>query len=186
MAKRENISIPCINSITMLPNIADHSIYNIKTDVHTLSQREIYATNILLLFYPYRIQDDLMLNNYYWSRYMMTLDNNMISVKGLEVCQNIQDVCHNLTKLKAAQDNLLKYTTYVAHELDTNHHTHANDEPTISFDEIVDMFALQDDYRVRQVHPTKITLSTIASRCDIIEQDITLYYKAIPDITDIP
>ena len=70
----------------MLPNIADHSIYNIKTDVHTLSQREIYATNILLLFYPYRIQDDLMLNNYYWSRYMMTLDNNMISVKGLEVC----------------------------------------------------------------------------------------------------
>ena len=70
----------------------------------------------------------------------MALDNNMISVKSLEVCQNIQDVCHNLTKLKAAQEDLLKSTTYVAHDLDKNHHTHANDDPKISFDEIADRF----------------------------------------------
>ena len=43
-----------------------------------------------------------MLNDTYWNRYTNALDNNMISVEGLEVCQNIQDVCHNLTELKAA------------------------------------------------------------------------------------
>ena len=128
----------------------------------------------LVTFCPYRIQDDLMLNNSYWNRYIMALDNNMISVKGLEVCQNIQDVCHNLTELKAAKDDLLKSTTYVAHELDKNHHSHANDETTISFNEIADIFAQQDNYGVRQVHPTKRSLSTIASRCNIITQDIPL------------
>ena len=81
-----------------------------------------------------------MLNDTYWNRYTNALDNNMISVEGLEVCQNIQDICHNLTTLKAAKDDLLKSTTYVAHELDKNHHNHANDEPTISLDEIADIF----------------------------------------------
>ena len=116
----------------------------------------------------------------------MTLDNNMISVEGLEVCQNIQDVCHNLTKLRATQDDLLKSTTYVAYELDKNHHNHANYESTISFDEIADTFAQQDDYGVRQDHPTKRKLSTIASRCTIKNQDIPLCDKIIPNITDIP
>ena len=111
MVKRENIFIPCINSINLLPNIADLSISNIKTDVYILKKREEYAKIVLLLFYPYRIQDDLMLNGTYWNRYTKALDDNMISVKGLEVCQNIQDVGHNLTKLKAAQDDLLKSTT---------------------------------------------------------------------------
>ena len=82
-----------------------------------------------------------MLNGSYWNRYTKALDDNMISVKGLEVCQNIQDVCHNLTKLKAAQDDLLKSTTYVAHNLDKNHHNRVNDEPMISFGEIADIFA---------------------------------------------
>ena len=127
-----------------------------------------------------------MLNGSYWNRYTQALDDNMISAKGLEVCQNIQDVCHNLTKLKAAQDDLLKSTTYVAHDLDKNHHNHVNDEPIISFDEIADIFASQDDYGVRQVHPTKRSLSTIASRCNIIKQDIPLCDNTIPNITEIP
>ena len=58
-----------------------------------------------------------MLNDTYWNRYTNALDNNMISVEGLEVCQNIQDVCYNLTKFKAAQDNLLKSTTYISMNL---------------------------------------------------------------------
>ena len=125
-------------------------------------------------FYPYRIQDDLMLHNSYWDRHIMALDNNMISVKGLEVCQHIQDVCHNLTELKAAKDDLLKSTTYVAHELDKHHHSHANDETPISFNEIADIFAQQDNYGVRQVHPTNQSLSTIESRCNRLNQDIPL------------
>ena len=48
------------------------------------------------------------------------------------------------------------------------------------------MFALQDDYGVRQVHTTKRSLRTIASRSNIIHQDIPLFEKVIPDIIDIP
>ena len=186
MSKRKNIFIPCINSINLLPNIADLRINSITTDVHTLKRREEYAKIVLLLFYPYRIRDDLMLNESYWDRYKMALSKNIISTKDLEVCQNIQDVCHNLTKLKVAQDDLLKTTTYVAHELDNKHKHHVNDEPTISFDQIADMFQQQDNYGVRQVHPTKRSLSIIASRCNIIQQKIPECGAAIPNITDIP
>ena len=48
----------------------------------------------------------------------MALKENLISAKGLEVCQNIQDVCYNCAKLKVTQDDLLNTTTMVAHEDD--------------------------------------------------------------------
>ena len=62
----------------------------------------------------------------------MALNENRISPKDLQVLQNIQDVCHNCTKLKVPQDDLLKTTTYLAHELD-NKKNHKNDEHTIVF-----------------------------------------------------
>ena len=79
MVMRKNISIPCISSISLLPNIADLSINIITTEGNILKKGEEYAKIILLLFYPYRIQDDLMLHNSYWDRCIMALDNNMIS-----------------------------------------------------------------------------------------------------------
>ena len=118
MAKRKNIFIPCINSLNLLPNVADLKIDNIITDGDTSRKREEYAKIVLLLFYPYRIQDDLMLNESYWDRYKMALIENRISQKNLQVLQNIQDVCHNCANLKVAQDDLLKTTTCEAHELD--------------------------------------------------------------------
>ena len=118
MSKRKNIYIPCINSLNLLPNVADLRIDSDVMDINILSKREEYAKVVLLLFYPYRIQDDLMLNESYWDRYKWALRNNQISPKDLQVIQNIQDVCHNCANLNKAQDELLKTTTCEAHELD--------------------------------------------------------------------
>ena len=60
MSKRKNIYIPCINSLNLLPNVAELRIDSDIMDMNTLSKREEYAKIVLLLFYPYRIQDDLM------------------------------------------------------------------------------------------------------------------------------
>ena len=75
----------------------------------------------------------------------------------MQVLQNIQDVCHNCVNLKVAQDELLKTTTYEAHELDNK--KVKDYEPTISFDQIADMLQQRDNYRVREVHPTTRSLT---------------------------
>ena len=62
MSTRKNIFIPCISSLFLLPNVEDLRMDSIITDLETIGTREEYEKIILLLFYPYRIQDDLMLN----------------------------------------------------------------------------------------------------------------------------
>ena len=66
----------------------------------------------------------------------MALSENKISSQDLQVIQNIQDVCHNCTKLKIAQDSLLKTTTCPKYDLDNKVKT-KNNEPTTSFDQIL-------------------------------------------------
>ena len=73
MSKQKNIFIPCINNLNLLPNVEDIRIDSIITDLETTGNRDEYAKIILLLFYPYRIQDDLMLNESYWDRYKIAL-----------------------------------------------------------------------------------------------------------------
>ena len=70
------------------------------------------------MFYPYRIQDDLIFEGSHWKKYQQVLLDRKISDKCLEVMQNIQDVCHNCTKLKAARDDLKQTTVYQSHEDD--------------------------------------------------------------------
>ena len=48
MAKRKNIFIPCINSLNLLPNVADLKIDSIITDGDTSRKREEYAKIALL------------------------------------------------------------------------------------------------------------------------------------------
>ena len=96
----------------------------------------------------------------------MTLSENQIPPKDLQVLQNIQDVGHNYTKLNIAQDGLLKTTTYVAHELDDK--KLKDDEPVISFDQIDDMLQQQHNYGAREVLSTKRSLGIITSRCNIM------------------
>ena len=61
-----------------------------------------------------------------------------------------------------------------------------DDEPTISFDQIADMLQQRDNYGVREVHPTTRSLSIIASRCNIIQQNIPDFRATIANIIHIP
>ena len=73
MSKRKHIYVPCISSINLLPNISDLDIGNTTTNATILKQREEYANIVLLLFYPYRTQDDLMLIGSYLDKYELVL-----------------------------------------------------------------------------------------------------------------
>ncbi len=55
MSKRKNIYIPCINSLNLLPNVADLGTDSIISEADTSRKSEEYAKIVLLLFYSYRI-----------------------------------------------------------------------------------------------------------------------------------
>ena len=61
-----------------------------------------------------------------------------------------------------------------------------DDAATIPFDEIANMLQERDNYGVGKVHPTKRSLSIIASRCNIMQQNIPESISGIPNILDIP
>ena len=109
---------------------------------------------ILLLFYPYRTQDDLVINGSFWEKYKFVVDNNILSPKSLEVCQNIQDVCHNCSKLKQAKDELETITVYTPHEKDDKRNC-SEEENSVTIEEIAEMLQQLDDPRVRTVDPKK-------------------------------
>ena len=118
LSRRKHMYAPYISSINLLPNIVDLDIGNIQTDATILKHREEYTKIVFLLFYPYRTQDDLMLMGSYWDKYELVLEEKLLSVKSLEVCQNIQDVSHNCAKLTVARDDLVKSTTMISHDDD--------------------------------------------------------------------
>ena len=73
---------------------------------------------VLLLFYPYRIMDDLVIDVSYWDKYKPVLSNNELSSKSLEVIQNIQDASHNCSNLRRAKDDLDATTLFTPHGID--------------------------------------------------------------------
>ena len=89
MSEQEYHVFPCVNSIDLLPNIVDLQQLEESTDHNSIDLREEYGKIVLLLFYPYRTQDDLKLNGSYWKKYQFVISNNILSKKSLEVCQNI-------------------------------------------------------------------------------------------------
>ena len=94
MSRRKHIVIPSINSINLLHNVAlldlqgKNNVFlakNTRDDYEkigpnnfflTKNTREDYAKIILLLFYPYRTQEDLRHKGSYWKRYKMALSEN--------------------------------------------------------------------------------------------------------------
>ena len=185
MSERTHFHIPCINSLNLLPNIAELHQFEETNDPNIIDMRERYAAIILLLFYPYRSQDDLELNGSYWNKYKYVIENNMLSAKSLEVCQNIQDVSYNCSKLKQAKDELQQTTVFTPHENDNNRKCNQEDN-TASVEEIVDMLQQIDDYGVRDVDPKMRRLSIIGERHNIVQQDVPTTNHIIPNITDIP
>ena len=68
MSERKYFFIPCISSINLLPNVADLHQLEETNDPNIIDLREEYAKIILLLFYPYRTQDDLIINGSFWEK----------------------------------------------------------------------------------------------------------------------
>ena len=79
MSERTHYVIPCISSINLLPNIAKLCQHEETYDEDIIDLREQYAKIVLLLFYPFRTQDDLLLNGSFWKKYLHVKDNNILS-----------------------------------------------------------------------------------------------------------
>ena len=154
MSERTHYVIPCISSINLLPNIAKLCQHEETYDEDIIDLREQYAKIVLLLFYPFRTQDDLLLNGSFWKKYLHVKDNNILSKKCVQVCQNIQDVSYNCTNLKQAQDELISTTSFTPSDQD--YKTNSNEEETtIPVEEIADMIQQLTDYEVIDVDPTQ-------------------------------
>ena len=160
ISKRTNPCIPCISSINLLPSVADISFTEENCNDSTVRLRENYALIVLLLFYPYRTKDDLELERSYWKRYKFALEQGKISQKCLKVLQNIQDVCHNCSRLKSARDELEFTTVYKSHEDDQREQQKDDNLNIVSFDQISELFQQADDFGIRAVSYTHLTLQT--------------------------
>lgn len=186
VTKRKTIIIPCINSINLLPNVADLHLNCVSLASSTLESRETYAMIALLLFSPYRIQDDLKVDDSYWKKYNQLVSHKIISDKSLKILQNIQDASHNVSKLKSAKDDLLNTTIYTSHEDDNKREYNSNEDTTINIKDIAELFQQFDDMGIRYIDPKKRSLSILCNRHNIISQDIPLELTCINDITNIP
>ena len=68
--KRKNIAVPQINVTKLLPNIKDLLMHEPLQQSHeVISQHEQYAKIALLLFHPFRVHSDLVIDNSYWKKY---------------------------------------------------------------------------------------------------------------------
>ena len=185
MSERTHYIIPCVSSANLLPNIAKLCQHEETYDEDVMNLREQYTKIVLLLFYPFHTQDDLLLNGSFWEKYLHVKDNNILSEKCVQVCQNIQDVSYNCTNLKQAQDELISTTSFTPSDQD--YKTNSNEEEnTIPVEEIADMIQQLTDYEVKDVDPTQRRLNIIGQRHKIVEQNIPIINTTIPDITDIP
>ena len=81
MSMRKHIVIPSINSINLLPNVAELDVQNETTNPCTERLREKYAKIVLLLFYPFRTQDDLKVHGSFWKKYKLVLSEKNIQDK---------------------------------------------------------------------------------------------------------
>ena len=186
MSKRKHTCIPCISSINLLPNVAELEMEKETCNEHTLNLRENYAQIILLLFYPFRMQSDLELDGSYWKRYKDVLAKEQISKKCLDVIQNIQDVCHNCSKLRTARDDLEQATVYLSHEDDEKRKTNIEDSNCTSIDEVAESFQNVENFGIREVDSSKRKLSVIGNRYDIVDQQLPSSDIQNKDITEIP
>ena len=122
MKKRKHSVIPMIQFSNLIPNITDLDLDNPsiidKETKETKEKRETYAKLMLLLFYPYRVQSDLLRDCSYWTCYTYAVTHNKLSEKGTQVMQNLQDVNYNSIKLKIASDELTTTATFPPHEDD--------------------------------------------------------------------
>ena len=86
MNERKKIVVPSITKTYLIPNIMDLYLdCKNHEDAEVLEKREKYGQIILLLFYPFRIEDDLKLDGSHWKQYVKSMENNLFSKQWLEV-----------------------------------------------------------------------------------------------------
>lgn len=113
MQRRKTIAVPQITSSKLLPNVKDLKIGKNNVSNETILYREQYAKIALLLFHPFRVKEDLIINGSFWTKYINLMKNNKLTPTTIKVLQNIQDVNYNCVIGKTdILDPILKSTSY--------------------------------------------------------------------------
>ena len=89
VSKRPHIVIPCITSINLLPDFKELHVHTAHPSNTATKLREVYAKIVLLLFYPYRSEYDLILDGSFWKRFIKAKQESKFSSFSLSVCQNM-------------------------------------------------------------------------------------------------
>lgn len=173
MSKRTNVVIPCINSINLLPNIADIHPQKDTHDKSILDMRKTYAMILFLLFFPYCSIYDLILNDTYWQRSFNAVENDQLLAKSLEVIQNIQDVSYNCSNLRKEKYELEETTDFTHHEKDNDTRCKVNDTATDT-KKIVELFQQLDNTGLEDSNLDRRSLSMVGERYTIVDQDVLM------------
>ena len=115
---RKHHIVPAINNTNLLPNIADLAMHEINVSKEVLQKRELFAKIVLSLFCPYRIQEDIRINDSYWEYYLHAISNGLISDSNFKVIQNLIDCLHNCKRMKTPNDELQRITDLIHHDED--------------------------------------------------------------------
>ena len=146
-SKREHAIIPRVSYAKMsLCMIADLDIDNEYPQYGIEHTREMYAKTALLLFYPFRSQNDLTVNGSYWKKFMIELRKKRRNVhtkfyeKGFEILQNIDDRLTMQKHGKRPEDEIDRRTK-CEHAFDTG----SKKKKRVEQDELLDLSELGDD-----------------------------------------
>lgn len=143
------LKIPVIPKISLpggkLCDIELLKLTEVNVDEMTHESREYYAKMALLMFYPFRTLNDLMIDDSFWKKFRSELEmylsdkknNNTQSKprfkfwpKGFEILQNFQDRLTLEKKLKRARDPILLQTKCLQPE-SSDKKQKGNDGPVI-------------------------------------------------------
>lgn len=105
----------------LISNITYLDLYKYSIiDEDTVETREVCVNIMLLLFYQYRIQSDLLRDYSYWKCYTYAVIHPKISDKGIQVMQHLQDIHYNYSNLKIARNELTTTTTFLHIKMTTD------------------------------------------------------------------
>ena len=77
------------------PDTADFEGDILNKNIKTNAQMETYAQLVLLLFLPFRIKSDILVNESFRERLCLAISENEITSANIEFLQNIQDAKSN-------------------------------------------------------------------------------------------
>ena len=93
-----------------LCRIRDLKIGDAHPTPDVIDNREAYARNALLLFYPFREHEDIKLNGSYWAKFQEALDKKTLWERGVRILENI-DERRGVQCLARASDPLTRETS---------------------------------------------------------------------------